>query len=313
MTSGASGERVLVTGGCGFLGRAVVAGFLANGVDVVVADHKPFPLTPGVTSLVGDLADPAFREEAMSTEPAGVVHLAATTSVLRSIEQPAHTFAMNVEVTHGLLESVRLRGVGKFVLASTTVVAGDVRGVITENLPVRPMTPYGASKAACEALLSGYARSYGIAGCALRFTNIYGPGMITTDTFVARLMRAAVVGGGVGVYGDGRQVRDLVHVDDAVAGVLAAWQRSYPGTAIIGSGRPVSVLEMIDATRAVTGATLPVSYLPAPDGEQPAVIVDISRARADLGYVPTVELVDGMRTVWADFRSTATEIPLSAG
>ena len=294
-------ERVLVTGGSGFVGRAVVAEFRRQGVDVVVADLKPFP-DPAVPTVVGDLTEPAVRDRAVTAGFTGIVHLAAITSVLRSAEHPDLTFQTNVALTHGLLELARERGVDRFLLASTNAVAGNVgTATITEDTPLRPLTPYGATKAACEMLLSGYAGAYGLATCALRFTNIYGPGMAAKDSFVPRLMRAALAGTGVQVYGDGTQARDLVHVEDVVSGVLAAWRHRYIGTAIIGAGRSVTVLDLIDAARAATGAPLPVEHVPAKTGEMPAVIVDIGRASARLGYRPRYTLTEGLRTVWADF------------
>jgi UDP-glucose 4-epimerase len=300
-----AGQRVLVTGGSGFVGRSVVAEFRELGVDVVVADRDPFP-GDGVTMVQGDLTDPAVRERAVTEDLAGIVHLAAITSVLRSAEQPQETFENNLRMTQGLLELARTRGVAQFVLASTNAVVGNVgKATITEDSPLRPLTPYGATKAACEMLLSGYAGSYGMATCALRFTNIYGPGMAAKDSFVPRLMRAALSGGGVEVYGDGLQARDLVHVQDVATAIVTAWRRRFAGTAIVGAATSVTVLDLIEAARTATGAPLPVEHVPAKTGEMPAVIVDISRARAELGYRPRYELADGLRTVWEDFQAAA--------
>ncbi|WP_137812996.1 NAD-dependent epimerase/dehydratase family protein [Gandjariella thermophila] len=296
---------MLVTGGCGFIGRAVVAAFRRRDMLVTVADRRPFPATdPGVISVVGDLTEAAVRDAALLPGTAGVVHLAAVTSVLRSVADPARTYAENVAVTQDLLELARQRGAHRFLLASTNAVTGDVgTATITEDAPLRPLTPYGATKAACEMLLSGYAHAYQMATCALRFTNVYGPGMAEKDSFVPRLMRAALAGEGVQVYGDGTQRRDLVHVTDVARAVLLAVEREYTGTAIIGAGRSVSVLELVDAARAATGCPLPVEHVPAKRGEMPAVVVDISRARAALGYHPTMALAEGLTTVWQDFRA----------
>src|SRR5262249_61484931 len=170
-------------------------------------------------------------------------------------------------------------------------VVGDVgHASVDESAPLRPLTPYGATKAAGEMLLRGYAGSYGMATCALRFTNIYGPGMRHKDSFVPRMMRAALSGQTIQIHGDGQQRRDLVHVDDAVAAVLAAWDRRFTGTPIIGSGSSVTVLELLDAMRALTGCPLPAEHVAAKAGEMPAVIVDISRAREHLGYHRAVSL-----------------------
>jgi UDP-glucose 4-epimerase len=301
-TPPANAGRVVITGGAGFVGRSAVSAFTARGNQVTVIDRVAHP-DPAVRTVVGELTDPAVIAEALSGgDVAGVLHLAAITSVLRSIEQPAATFEANVTVTHRLVEECRAAGVGRFIMASTNAVVGDVgHSTVDESVPLRPLTPYGATKAACEMLLSGYAGAYGMATCALRFTNIYGPGMGHKDSFVPRMMRAALAGEGVQVYGDGLQRRDLVHVDDVVQAVLAAWDRRFVGTAIIGAGESVTVLELIEAVRTVTGCALPAEHVPAKAGEMPAVIVDISRAREHLGYQPSVSLVDGLATVWKDF------------
>ncbi|HEX5407268.1 MAG TPA: NAD(P)-dependent oxidoreductase [Pseudonocardiaceae bacterium] len=300
-----TGQRVLVTGGSGFVGRSVVAEFQRRGVDVVVADRDPFP-GAGVAWVPGDLTDPAVRDRAVTADLDGIVHLAAITSVLRSAEQPQETFQNNVEMTQGLLELARTRGVAPFVLASTNAVVGNVgTSTITEHSPLHPLTPYGATKAACEMLLSGYAGAYGMVTCALRFTNIYGPGMAAKDSFVPRLMRAALSGGGVQVYGDGKQSRDLVHVEDVATTLVNAWQRRFGGTAIVGAATSVTVLDLIEAARTATGAPLPVEHVPAKTGEMPAVIVDTAKACAELDHRPKYELADGLRTVWDDFRAAA--------
>jgi UDP-glucose 4-epimerase len=284
----------------------VVAEFHRRGVDVVVADRDPFLGSGSVAWVPGDLNDPAVRDRAVTDDLDGIVHLAAITSVLRSAEQPQETFQNNLEMTQGLLELARTRGVAPFVLASTNAVVGNVgTSTITEDSPLRPLTPYGATKAACEMLLSGYAGAYGMVTCALRFTNIYGPGMAAKDSFVPRLMRAALSGGGVQVYGDGKQARDLVHVEDVATAVVTAWQRRFSGTAIVGAATSVTVLDLIEAARTATGAPLPVEHVPAKTGEMPAVIVNTAKAHAELDYRPKYELAEGLRTVWDDFRAAA--------
>jgi UDP-glucose 4-epimerase len=186
-------------------------------------------------------------------------------------------------------------------MASTNAVVGDVGdSVITEQVPLRPLTPYGATKAAGEMLVGCYSAAYGIAGCSLRFSNVYGPGMGKKDSFVPRLMRAARDGHGVQVYGDGTQIRDLVHVDDIVAAILLAWRSRSTGPIIVGAGESVTVNDIIAAARSVTGAAIPVEQTAAKPGEMPAVIVDISAIRA-LGYQPSHDLKSGIATVWPEF------------
>jgi len=292
-------ERILVTGGSGFIGRSVVPALLAEGASVVVVDHTPYPR---VETIVGDLRDPAVRDAAVAADLSGVIHLAAMTSVLGSLADPALVHEVNVTATAGLLELARERGVRRFLMASTNAVVGDIgTGTIHEDLALRPLTPYGATKAAAEMLLSGYAGGYGMATCALRFTNVYGPGMARKDSFVPRIMRAVRAGEPVQVYGTGGQRRDLVHVADVVAGLLVAWRAEHVGPLIIGAGRSVSVLELIEAAGEVVGRPVKVEHVAAKPGEMPAVIVSIERARA-LGYAPSVGLREGLATVWDEFR-----------
>lgn len=309
-----SPPRVLVTGGSGFIGQHVVHALLDDGADVTVADRRAFPgdVSCGdgagggrVRMVIGDLCDPSVVAEAVRPGTDVVIHLAALTRVLPSIEDPAATYRVNVGATAALLEQARNRGVGTFLFASTNAVTGDVgRVTIDEQVPLRPLTPYGATKAAAEMLIGAYASCYGMAGCSLRFSNVYGPGMQEKDSFVPRLMRAARDGTGVQVYGDGTQVRDLVHVDDVVAGLFAAWRAGFSGPLILGAGESVSVNDIVDAARGVTGSAIPVEHVLPKPGEMPAVIVDISTARA-LGYAPVHDLKSGISTVWPEFSEAA--------
>lgn len=281
--------------------------FRNRGSQVVIVDrNEPAHRADGTEVIVGDLADPQVLEAAITPGTAGVVHLAAITSVLKSVEVPAETFALNVGVTAELLELCRRHEVPRFVLASTNAVVGNVgEATISADLPLRPLTPYGATKAAAEMMLAGYAGSYNMATAALRFTNVYGPGMSHKDSFVPRMMKAALSGDTIRVYGDGQQRRDLVYLDDVVAGILLAWDRHFSGRAILGSGQSVSVMDMIAAVRQVTGLELPTEHIEAPKGEMPAVVVDLSGSERDLGYRPSVDLVTGLGHVWRDFRDRA--------
>jgi UDP-glucose 4-epimerase len=293
-------SRVLVTGGAGFIGRAVVRALLAEGHEVSVVDLRAFP-DAEVRSVTGDLCDPGVAERAVLPGTEVIIHLAAFTYVVASVQDPVSTHRLNVNATARLLELARENEVGTFLLASTNAVVGNVgQAVISEQNVLRPLTPYGATKAAAEMLLGAYANCYGITGAALRFSNVYGPGMAEKDSFIPRLMRAARDGEGVNVRGDGTMLRDVVHVNDVVQGMMLAWRAGHTGPLILGAGNSVSVNDMVATARRVTGAPIPVQHVPVPNGEMPAVVLDISAAKA-LGYQPRYDLETGMATVWPDF------------
>lgn len=310
------GRRVLVTGGSGFIGRHAVASLSAAGAHVRVVDLKPHP-DPSVDVVVGDIGDPDALSEAFAGGIDSVVHLAAVTSVLRSVENPGGTFDTNVAGTHAVLEAARAAGVSSLAFASTNAVTGPMDApAIVETATLRPLTPYGATKAAGEMLMSAYTASYGVRCVALRLTNVYGPGMQAKDSIVARLMRAIRLEREFEIYGDGRQVRDYVHVSDVIDAVkLGLVNESWHGPVVIGSGKSLSVLEVVDTVRSVTGAPLEVQHGPARPGEMPAVIVDPSRARA-AGWTPRYDFETGVRGVWeewsaADLDTIVTGMPIA--
>ena len=299
------GQRVVVTGGSGFIGGHVVAALCRLGAQVVSVDRRPakdFHCHPDaahdVKVVLGDLRDNAVVEEAVEPGTRAIAHMAAQTQVLRSIEDPEGTFANNVVVTDALLERARQVGATSFVLASTNAVVGaGASGTLHEGVPLTPLTPYGATKAAGEMVLSCYNAAYGVRGVALRFTNVYGPGMSEKDSIVPRLMRAAGDGGTFTVYGDGRQVRDYVNVADVVSAILLGLRRpGLSGPLVIGSGLSVSVLDLVQLVENGLGYELKVEHVPAKPGEMPAVIVDNSAARR-WGWAPSVSLEEGLAEV----------------
>jgi UDP-glucose 4-epimerase len=295
------GRRVLVTGGSGFIGRHAVAGLSRAGASVRVVDSKTHP-DPAVDVVVGDISDAEVLATAFDGGIDSVVHLAAVTSVLRSVENPSGTFDTNVAGTHLLLEAARGSGVRSLVFASTNAVTGPMEApAIVETATLRPMTPYGATKAAGEMLMSAYTAAYGVRCVCLRLTNVYGPGMQAKDSIVARLMRAIRLEREFEIYGDGRQVRDYVHVSDVIAAMnLGLVNEDWKGPVVIGSGKSLSVLEVLDTVRSVTGASLEVRHGPARAGEMPAVIVDPSRALA-AGWKPRFGFAEGVRGVWEEW------------
>lgn len=280
---------------------------MSAGASVRVVDLKPHP-DPAVDVVQGDIVDEAVLERAFAPGVDSVVHLAAVTSVLRSLEHPELTYRTNVAGTAAVLEMSRKAGVKALAFASTNAVTGPMRApAIVETATLEPLTPYGATKAAAEMLMSSYTASYDVRCTSLRLTNVYGPGMQAKDSIVARLMRAIRLAGTFEIYGDGRQVRDYVHAADVVEAVrLALTDERWNGPTVIGTGTSLSVLEVVEQVRRVTGAELSVRHGPAKPGEMPAVIVDPSRARA-AGWSPRYAFAEGLRGVWDEWSRADVE------
>lgn len=296
--------RVLVTGGAGFIGRNLVRSLLDRGDDVTVLDLKP-RADDDVRHVQGDIREPASVAEALPEGTDGVVHLAALTRVLDSVKDPEGTFQTNVVGTHNLLERSRRVGVASFVFSSTNAVVGDVGSrTIVEDMALRPLTPYGATKAAGESLLSAYGAVYELLTTTLRFTNVYGPGMQAKDSVVPRLMRAALGGGSIEIYGDGSQLRDYVFVADVVAAIELALSLAESDILCVGSGEVVSMNDLHRIVSEVTRVPIGASHVAAQAGEMPAVIVDNSRARSR-GWEPQHDLVSGLEATWKDFEAFA--------
>jgi UDP-glucose 4-epimerase len=292
--------RILVTGGAGFIGRQLVRSLIERGDDVTVVDLKE-QADEKVVHVKGDLRDPAVAAESLRPGTEAVVHLAALTRVLDSMKDPDGVFRTNVLATHYLLERCRELGVGSFVFASTNAVVGDVGfEVITEDTPLHPLTPYGATKAAAEMLMSAYSSSFSLKTVCLRFTNVYGRGMQMKDSVVARLMRAALSGGSVQIYGDGKQVRDYVYVSDVVKAIELAICLERSDLLVVGSSEAVTVLDMHSIACEVTGVEIGKDQTAPKAGEMPAVIVDNSHAKA-LGWRPEHDIRSGMEATWRDF------------
>ncbi len=297
-----TGRRVLVTGGSGFIGRHVVSRLTADDAHVRVVDLQPHA-DPSVEIVVGDIADPDVLARAFDGGFDSIVHLAAVTSVLKSVQQPELTFRTNVVGTNALLEAGRGAGVTSLAFASTNAVTGLMKAPkISEAAMLEPLTPYGSTKAAGEMLMSAYTAAYGMRCVRIRLTNVYGPGMQAKDSIIARLMRCIRLGTTFEVYGDGTQVRDYVHAFDVVAAMrLGLTSEEWVGPKVIGGGSSLSVLEVIDAVKRVSGAEIDVRHGPAKPGEMPAVIVDTIQAQA-AGWTPRYpSLDDGLVGVWDEW------------
>lgn len=302
-------QNILITGGAGFIGRHL-ADHLASRDDTEVTvidneslgDRKHLDLSK-VRFVHGDLASRDDLRAALEGQDA-VVHLAADTRVMDSIENPQHNFDNNVIGTFNLLELSRELGVQRIVAASTGgAILGDVEPPVHEEMAPKPTSPYGASKLMLEGYLSAYSSSFGVSGCALRFSNIYGPRSFHKGSVVAHFFKQILSGEPLVVYGDGSQTRDYLYVGDLVEAIRAALESDVQGAYQLGSGRPTTLNELIEVMRTVTDRDFEVVYRDFRPGEVRDTWCQVDKARKGFGYDPTTSLEEGLRATWAWFDS----------
>ncbi|MBX9664033.1 SDR family NAD(P)-dependent oxidoreductase [Novosphingobium sp.] len=299
--------KVLVTGGCGFIGANLVPRLAAAGYQVRVLDNEILGRRDHLDNFAGefihgDIRDPAALDVALEGVDA-VVHLAADTRVIESIADPAFNFDVNVVGSFRLIEAMRAHGVRRLVNASTGgAIIGDAMPPVHEGMVPNPIAPYGATKLAVEGLCSAWSGSYGFSALSLRFANVYGPRSYHKGSVVAAFFRRIAERLPLIVHGDGEQVRDFVFVDDLCDGIMRGIEHERSGVLQLGSGVPVSVNALIAEMRQVVAPrTIEVEYRPARLGEIERTWCDVSRARAALGYSPDTSLAAGLAQTWAWF------------
>jgi UDP-glucose 4-epimerase len=296
--------RVLITGGAGFIGSHLVDALLDRGAYVAITDHlhrsaRPWlgaALQRGAQLHATDVRDlAALRRAFDAARPDVILHLAAQVDVRRSIEDPAFDAQVNVAGTVSVLEAAREVGARRVVMASTAAVYGDPDGRPTaEDAPIAPLSPYGTSKAAAEWYLGQYNRLHGMSTLALRMANVYGPRQDPHGEagVVAIFAGVAARGGRATVYGDGRQTRDYVFIEDVVAAWLAAAESAVTGALNVSSGTETDLLTLADAVG------IEYDHAPGRPGEIGRSCLDASAAAAALGWRAAVPLVDGVtRTI----------------
>jgi UDP-glucose 4-epimerase len=301
--------RVLVTGGCGFIGANLVPRLAAAGWEVRVLDNESMGRREHLDDFTGqfihgDIRDPAALDVALEGVDA-VVHLAADTRVIESIADPAFNFDVNVVGSFRLLEAMRARGIRRLVNASTGgAIIGAATPPVHEAMVPNPIAPYGATKLAVEGLCSAWSGSYGFSALSLRFANVYGPRSYHKGSVVAAFFRRIADGLPLIVHGDGEQVRDFVFVDDLCDGIMRGIDYAQSGVLQLGSGVPVSVNALIEEMRLVVAPQpVAVEYRPARVGEIERTWCDVSRARSELGFAPDTSLAVGLARTWAWFRA----------
>jgi dTDP-glucose 4,6-dehydratase len=299
--------RVLVTGGAGFIGSHFVRRLAAKGADVVVLDKLTYSGNPanldGVAHrfVEGDIADPAAVAEAAQGCQA-IVNFAAESHVDRSILESFDFVHTQVHGTQTLLEHACATGV-RFVQVSTDEVYGDLEGGGSsgEDDPLRPSSPYSATKAGGDLLVLGYVRTHGVDACITRGANTYGPHQYP-EKFLPLFITNALDGEPLPVYGDGRQRREWLHVDDHCAGVELVLDRGEAGQVYNVGGDERENLEMVGRILALTGVDESlVRHVEDRPGHDRRYSVDDTKLRG-LGWSPAESLEDGLAATFAWYR-----------
>ena len=302
----------LVTGGAGFIGSHVCERLLLDGHAVWAFDDLNNFYAPAIkqrnlralqalaqpfTFVHGDLTDRAAVDEVLAGAKFDqIIHLAARAGVRPSLAEPALYQRVNVEGTVNLLEAARLNGVTKVTIASSSSVYGvNAKVPFSESDPIfSAISPYAASKLAGEALGHTYHHVYGMDIVMLRFFTVYGPRQ-RPDLAIHKFASLITAGKAIPVFGDGSTARDYTFVTDTVDGILACTRQSF-GFQIfnLGESQTVTLRRLIELLEKSLGRPAIIDRQPLQPGDVPITFADISKARALLGYNPTVKIDEGI-------------------
>ena len=313
-------RTVLITGGAGFIGSNLARRLVAAGDRVRILDDLSIGSRAYLAGVPHELIEaPLADRDAVRAAVRGVaavVHLAARAGIPDSVTDPLGTFEVNVSRLLDVLDEARLAGARRFVFASSNAAAGDHEPPADETDLPHPVSPYGASKLAGEAYCQAYAATYGLAACALRFSNAYGPYSLHKKSVVAAWLRAALAGGTLVIHGDGEQTRDFVFADDLAAAVCATLDAPEDRVAgelfQAGTGVETTVNELAAAVEAAVGRPLQVHRLPARAGDIRRNVSRIDKAAEHLGYRAAVPLAEGIARTAAWFRVALADPTLAA-
>ena len=343
---------ILITGGCGFIGCNLADRLAGRGNPVVILDNcvragarenaqwLKSRYGERITIVTGDVRDFVTVTEAVRCVSA-VLHLAAQVAVTTSIERPADDFEVNARGTLNVLEAVRLHNpLAPVVFASTNKVYGRLfegdaissigkrhvpanaafAGGIAESAPLDFYSPYGCSKGTADQYVRDYARVFGLQTAVLRMSCIYGPRQFGTEDqgWIAHFMLRAIRGEMITIYGDGLQVRDALHVSDAVR----AWIGILDGIAGVkgevfnlggGPENAVSLLELIEMIGAMRGRRPDVKFSEGRPGDQHWYVSRLDAIRSAIAWEPRVGLDDGLASLvaWLEERFGDTQRPLA--
>lgn len=306
-------QKVLVTGGAGFIGSKLVTSLLEDDYAVLVVDNLDPFYDPAIKKrnihehksysryqfFETDICDTRAMKDIFSTyQPDIVIHLAAKAGVRPSVENPSAYVQTNVVGTTTLLDLSVSYGVKKFIFGSSSSVYGiNDKVPFAETDPIlSPASPYAATKITGEALCQSYQNCYGLPTIALRFFTVYGPGQrpdLAIQTFTRKMMQDMPIQ----LFGDGTTSRDYTYIDDIVRGIRRAmdYQSERFEVFNLGNDRPTSLLELVQQLEATLGKKAEVEWLPMQTGDVPATRADLQKSRELLGYQPATSLEIGLK------------------
>ncbi|MDT8306180.1 MAG: SDR family oxidoreductase [Anaerolineae bacterium] len=304
--------KILVTGGAGFIGSHVVDTYITAGHDVVVVDNlstgRRANLNPAATFYEVDIRDADLADVFAQEQPEVVNHHAAQASVPLSVSRPTFDAEVNILGSLNLLEQARHHGVQRLIYASTGgAVYGEPQYLpCDESHPIRPLSPYGASKHTVEHYLQLYHQLYGLGYTVLRYANVYGPrqdphgeaGVVSIFTNQMLAGEPAIV------HGDGLQERDFIYAGDCARANLAALEQDRDGIFNIGTGAGTTINDLFDRLAAITGYPHPRRHGPPRLGDVYRSYLSAALAARELGWQPVFALEDGLRETVAYFQQS---------
>ena len=306
--------RILVTGGAGFIGSHVVDAFIAAGHHVAVADSlitgKRENLNPKATFYEVDIRDAGLLAEVFDREQPEVVdHHAAQVNLRTSVDNPVYDAEVNVLGALNVLEQARLHGTRKIIFISSAAVYGEPAYLpCDENHPIRPRSPYGASKYAIEVYLNVYRATYGLETTVLRYANVYGPrqdphgeaGVVAI--FTDRLLEGGAADAAPVINGNGEQTRDFVYVGDCARANVLALDKGSASVYNVGTGEETSINSLATLLSELANYAGEIDHGPEKAGEVFRITSDCTRANQELGWTATVSLREGLARTVAHFR-----------
>ncbi len=296
-------NKILVTGGAGFIGSNLVDRLIDEGHDVVVIDNLSTGKREYINSKAkffeADVCDAEKMQEIFEKEKFDYVfHLAAQIDVIKSVEDPMFDNKVNAVGSYNIFKASADTKVKKVIFVSTGgAIYGSVDGPATEDTLIKPMSPYAIHKFAAEKYLEMFHNIHGLDYTVLRLANIYGPrqyrggecGVITIFLHNFLNGKQSVV------YGDGKQTRDYVYVGDVINACLGAMKGGYNGTLNIGLGKEVSVLDIISDIEKATGEKFDYDFAPERPGEVLRSVLDARKAKEILNWKPEFSLEEGIK------------------